>query len=75
MDQPAHHSHQSFYVSIIFFFGRLFFGLCEIANKTGEYLPELKEITKEAFMAVLFFAVSYACGRLMEKFKKANASK
>ena len=65
MEAPNHHhDYSSIWLSVTLLFGRLVFGFVSLFSGAEKYFPPLQDITKEAFMAVLFFIVFYVCSKI-----------
>lgn len=80
MDAPTpHQNHHNFYVSILFALGRILYGIFDFLAQGKDYFPSGQEISKEACMAILFFAITWVLGFGVKKLqdtanKKSNES-
>jgi len=71
MEAPNHHyDYSSIWLSVTLLFGRLVFGFVSLFMEAKNYFPALQDITKEAFMAFLFFAVGYVCSKIAKYFER-----
>jgi len=70
MDAHHHHDYSSIWLSISLFGARLVFGFFSLFGQYGKFFPPLEDITKESFMALLFFVVGYVCSKIAKYFER-----